>query len=72
MVATRDFHTNSALKAGEICSELRFEINSQHEPRVSQEMGLFSCSSVFSVSIEQIAVLHKRFRQLSHNDEKLR
>lgn len=28
--------------------------------------------SVFSVSFEQIAVLHKRFRQLSHNEERLR
>lgn len=71
-MATSDFHANSALKAGEIHSELRFQINSLHEPCVSQEMGLFYCCSVFSVSIEQIAVLHKRFRQLSHSDEKLR
>lgn len=51
----------------------QIKVNSKNELHPFQEMGFIPDSlSVFSVSFEQIAVLHKRFKQLSHNEETLR
>lgn len=65
------FICKSALKVREFVAQIK--VNSKNELHPFQEMGFIPVSlSVFSVSFEQIAVLHKRFKQLSHNEETLR